>query len=378
MQALVNVFSSKITIIILLSFLVACGGSDSEPTPPVPDANAPVITLNGEANVTLFLNDSYTEQGATAVDDRDGTVEVVITGSVDTSNPGTYTISYSATDNAGNNSSVERTVNVVLPPDTTAPVITLNGEANVTLFLNDSYTEQGATATDNTDGTVEVVITGNVDTSTLGTYTITYSATDNAGNSNSVERVITIIAAKVFITTWQTDNSGNSNDDEIKITTFGDGYNYRVEWGDGTVSEGVTGDITHTYASTGRYTVTISGDFPQLYFPEESSDAAKLTSLEQWGTNQWRSMHRAFAGCLNLVSNAVDIPDLSNVTDMSWMFYKAEIYNQDISGWDVNNVTDMSLMFLESTAFNQDIGSWDVNNVKLMRLMFPGDKGINK
>jgi surface protein len=35
---------------------------------------------------------------------------------------------------------------------------------------------------------------------------------------------------------------------------------------------------------------------------------------------------------------------VSNVTDMSYMFYNAKAFNQDISKWDVSNVTDMSLI----------------------------------
>ena len=73
--------------------------------------------------------------------------------------------------------------------DTTAPVITLTGDASITLEVGDTYTEQGATATDNYDTTVTVVIGGDtVDTSTVGTYTVTYDATD--ANNNAATQVI--------------------------------------------------------------------------------------------------------------------------------------------------------------------------------------------
>ncbi len=70
--------------------------------------------------------------------------------------------------------------------DTTPPVITLTGESTITLNVGDTYTEQGATATDNVDTGVAVIISGSVDTSVAGTYTITYNATDTAGN-NAIE-----------------------------------------------------------------------------------------------------------------------------------------------------------------------------------------------
>ena len=73
--------------------------------------------------------------------------------------------------------------------------------------------------------------------------------------------------SQAFITTWQTDNSGPSDDDQITIPTFsGETYNYDIEWGDGMSDTGVTGDITHTYASPGTYTVSITGIFPRIYF----------------------------------------------------------------------------------------------------------------
>ena len=77
------------------------------------------------------------------------------------------------------NTSVTRTVTVV---DTTAPVVTVTGDTSVTVELGSTYSDAGATA----DGGETVTTSGSVDTSTVGTYTITYSATDAAGNETSV------------------------------------------------------------------------------------------------------------------------------------------------------------------------------------------------
>jgi len=86
-----------------------------------------------------------------------------------------------------------------LADDITAPVITLVGSASVSLTVGDTYTEQGATAIDNIDGSVNVTIAGDtVATSTAGTYTVTYDAQDAAGN-NAVQktRTVTVSAAAV-------------------------------------------------------------------------------------------------------------------------------------------------------------------------------------
>ena len=43
---------------------------------------------------------------------------------------------------------------------------------------------------------------------------------------------------------------------------------------------------------------------------------------------------------------------------MSYMFYKASAFNQDIGGWNAEKVTDMQYMFWYASAFNHDISSW--------------------
>ena len=77
--------------------------------------------------------------------------------------------------------------------DVTAPVIDLNG-GDVTLIVGDTYTEQGASATDNLDASVDVVTGGaTVDTQAADTYIITYTATDAAGNeATPVIRMVTV------------------------------------------------------------------------------------------------------------------------------------------------------------------------------------------
>ena len=68
--------------------------------------------------------------------------------------------------------------------------------------------------------------------------------------------------------------------------------------------------------------------------------------------------------------------DVSNVTDMSYMFYDAT-FNQPIGNWDVSNVTNMDSMFVNAT-FNQDISSWDVSSVINMFRMFRDATSFNQ
>jgi len=325
------------------------------------DTTPPVITLNGDSNITLNQGSIYVEKNASAIDAVDGNVSVSISGTVDSSTLGTYILTYSAIDNSGNSTTKERKIHVVateilnslviedaedgvsnrwitplnstvsnlfdsakgsrvlrlsassyqyysmkntlnsstkqifqwemktanpfyfyiyvetvkgsrvlyyngisgdygisgtaihhglgsdainnqwhtfrrdldadikeyeldnqflsissfklktvndsyidnieligrgstaVTPDTTPPIITLNGNFNITLNQGSVYIEQNATAIDAVDGRLDVRITGTVDTSRIGSYTLIYSATDNSGNSASLKRNISIV-----------------------------------------------------------------------------------------------------------------------------------------------------------------------------------------
>ncbi|MFV2056210.1 MAG: immunoglobulin-like domain-containing protein, partial [Thiohalomonadales bacterium] len=148
------------------------------------DTSSPVITLNGESTVTLIQGTTYVEAGAIATDDVDGDVGITTTGTVDVTTPNTYIITYTATDSTNNSSTATRTV-IIVELDTVPPEIILNGASTVTLIQGSAYVEAGASATDNIDGNVNVTITGNVDVNTPESYIITYTASDNANNSNT-------------------------------------------------------------------------------------------------------------------------------------------------------------------------------------------------
>tara|TARA_B110000238_G_scaffold24224_1_gene23497 strand:- start:109 stop:879 length:771 start_codon:yes stop_codon:yes gene_type:complete len=77
----------------------------------------------------------------------------------------------------------------LLIQDTTAPVITITGDNPATVELGATYTDAGATA----DGGETVTSTGTVDTSTVGAYTITYSATDAANNTGTTTRTVNVV-----------------------------------------------------------------------------------------------------------------------------------------------------------------------------------------
>ena len=185
--------------------------------------------------------------------------------------------------------------------------------------------------------------------------------------------------AQGFVTTWKTDNPGSSNANQITIpiNTFGNTFNYNVDWGDGNSDTSISTEITHTYSAAGTYTVTITGDFPQIYF-NNAGDREKILSVENWGNIQWSSFNAAFRGCSNLHVNATDAPDLSSVVNLISMFEGATLMNESVNHWDVSNVTAMSLMFSNAAAFNQPLNNWNVSNVNVFNLMFNGANSFNQ
>ncbi|WP_375579129.1 BspA family leucine-rich repeat surface protein [Marivirga tractuosa] len=187
-----------------------------------------------------------------------------------------------------------------------------------------------------------------------------------------------------FITTWQT------NDTEITIPTLNsETYFYNISWTNVTnpgVGEGSITGRNSRFTITGLnnddiYEVSISGDFPRIYFPDFNVDAVnreKIRSIEQWGDQEWTSMSSAFSGCVNLVSNASDSPLLLNATSLSNMFGGATSFTGDLSNWDVSTIEDMSNMFQNATSFNGDLNNWDVSNVNFMSSMFNGASSFNR
>ncbi|XMO87742.1 BspA family leucine-rich repeat surface protein [Algibacter sp. AS12] len=180
-----------------------------------------------------------------------------------------------------------------------------------------------------------------------------------------------------FITTWfvgdEVNQFGMPLNNYITIRASETGFNYTVDWGDGTTTNHTSVAI-HTYSAAGIYTVSITGDFPKIDF----INMERLLTIEQWGDNQWQSMENAFKDCINVQGNFTDTPDLSHVTNMEYMFYNAASFNHNIANWDVSNVTNMEYMFAEASSFNQDIANWNVSNVTNMQYMFAEASSFNQ
>lgn len=171
------------------------------------DITAPTIELLGDnpliINRTLFNNFSDINPGVNIIDNYttydDLNISVSGINDVNMRNVGEYYIVYTVTDLAGNTKTATRTVKII---ESIPPIISLNNPFYPLLALDvnvDTYTEYGATAYDLINGTFgmtdltdQIVINGNVDTTELGTYTITYSVTDWSGNTSTKTRNIEV------------------------------------------------------------------------------------------------------------------------------------------------------------------------------------------
>ena len=187
------------------SYVVTYDVSDSDGAPAptvtrtviVTDDDPPVISRNGPATINLSVGDTFNDPGVTATDNVDGDISgsVVVGGdAVDTTTVGSYVITYNVSDAASNAAAeVTRTVNV---SDTNPPVITLIGSVVINLAVGDNFTDPGATALDPEEGnlTSSIVVGGDaVDTTTAGTYVITYNVSDSTGNAASqVTRTVNV------------------------------------------------------------------------------------------------------------------------------------------------------------------------------------------
>jgi hypothetical protein len=164
----------------------------------VVDTRPPTLTVAGTSTPVMECSrDAFIALGATATDLCAGDIShrITISGTEIIVAPGTYPITYNVTDPAGNAApSITRNVTV---QDTRAPVVTIMGQADMTLECNvDTYTELGATAYDACQGdmTSQLNIYGNgANTSAVGTYSIQYGVWDSAGNTTMALRTVRVV-----------------------------------------------------------------------------------------------------------------------------------------------------------------------------------------
>lgn len=171
------------------------GGNDI--MSPTDDNLPPVITILGPNPMTVLVGEIYHELGVTVSDDHnDLNNSWTFSGTVDTNTVGSYPIVYSVVDEGGLRDEETRIVNVVGEgSDNLAPSITILGPNPMTVLLGEVYHELGTSVTDDHDDlTDRVVISGNVNTNTIGSYPILYTVVDNGGLRDEETRIVNVVA----------------------------------------------------------------------------------------------------------------------------------------------------------------------------------------
>ena len=155
------------------------------------DKVAPVLTLSGDTKLTISKIDLFKEPGFTATDNYDGDIAAKVKVEKNKIAENKYEIVYTATDSSGNTATAKREAEI---RDIVPPTISLKGSKSLYVVENTAYTDSGFTASDDADGDITKLVQtkGSVNVAVRGTYNITYTVTDSAGNSATVTRQVIV------------------------------------------------------------------------------------------------------------------------------------------------------------------------------------------
>ncbi|PEA32939.1 immunoglobulin-like domain-containing protein [Bacillus toyonensis] len=154
--------------------------------------------LTAPTKTTINVGDKFDPMaGVSATDKEDGdiTSKVTVDGSVDTSKPGTYELTYTVLDSKEHKVTTKQTVTVKqkVEPKDEVPVLTVPAEA--TINIGDKFDPMaGVSATDKEDGdiTSKITVDGSVNASKPGTYELTYTVLDSKGHTVIAKQTVTV------------------------------------------------------------------------------------------------------------------------------------------------------------------------------------------
>ena len=295
---------------------------------------------------------------------------------------GAITLTVLARDLSGNSS----TQSLSLTKDTVSPsVSSLAGENDNTIDFRNytSYTVSGSCTQDGDKVSVTIASATQTGVCTNSLFSLDFDFS-SLENSDSIQVVVEIsdtsensfqtsfVLSKntqAFISSWTIASNNLQLELPLKESFV---YDFQVDWGDGstgTVTSYDDPDRVHTYASAGDYTVTISGVLEAFgAFDSETPYKEQIQSVSHLGTLEWKDLSHAFSAASSLTT--VSGGDVSQVTDMRYMFYGASNARPDVSSWDVSSVTDMSYMFSDMKGATLDVSDWDTSQVTNMIGMF--------
>lgn len=172
-----------------------------------------------------------------------------------------------------------------------------------------------------------------------------------------------------------------------KIKFFVKG-SFIIDWGDGSWEQITTGgqtfgqQIKHNYLVdvAREYTVSIMGinKGESITFSAAGGTVYKLIEIKQWGQIEWGSMRGMFEGACNMVCTATDVPDLSKVENISFMFYNCSKFNVPIEHWQMSTIKYMDNMFAHAITFNQPLAQWDLSAAETVKFALNNTPAFNQ
>lgn len=176
------------------------------------DDVAPKITLNGNSVVSVVTGATYTEQGAKAVDNKDGDVskDIQISGNVDTTKEGTYMVTYTVSDSNGNKATSQRKVLVGESVSTGVIYLTFDDgpSSTITPKILDILKEKGVKATffilnynENTEYLVKRIVD---EGHTIGIHGYSHDYSKAYASPDACYENITKLQQKIYNTTGVT------------------------------------------------------------------------------------------------------------------------------------------------------------------------------
>ena len=228
--------------------------------------SAPVISLIDspkivEGNIILKTGEIFKPLDyVKATDDEDGEITNITANSngVDNKKPGSYKVTYVATDKEGESTTFEAIVVVEEAKQSVSNPVMIVTNKNIQIRQGETFDPlNGVIATDYQGRKLTVTVTGTYDVEALGSYVLTYTATDAYGNTvtdtatlevvkqnapviNGVKSEVTIEVGQAFDpleNVTATDFAGNAV--EVKVT--------------GTYDVNVPGEYTITYKAVDKY-----------------------------------------------------------------------------------------------------------------------------
>ena len=383
------------------------------------DTTIPIITLLGDSTVEVFVGETYTDAGATAIDGdgNDISNDILVVNPVDTNTAGEYTITYNVTDANGNNAAqVIRKVFVSASSNTQVPsYVPTNGLVGYWPFNGNANDESG-----NGNNLVNNNVTFNNDR-----FENQLSSAYFSGNGselfleNSIDQLLTEDPNQTFSFWFKSITPNNRY-----ILEYGSQYSHRFKFvmlpddkiGVGGEYGGCQSSRT-IYESPGlhngwhHFVVSINSSDYTVYYDGEvlfskahsgfncvdSNNKLNIGNDINGGAKEYTNMIMDDIGIWNRALTEEEIANLyaSNAkTPITDANFKTAINTclstNPVDGmcsdseygampdWDVSNVTDMSEAFEGWWDFNGDIGSWDVSNVTNMRNMFDDAQSFNQ